>query len=324
VSSAALALPEQALLVLIGDEPARAAFAATHLAPGELAAPGAVEERLRAGLFTAVDATNHEREERAAWVRLARAYYMPAYAVVLTCEMAHARLPSEGFRDCLDLSEAERARATTILRVPLACNQLAHLSGPFDVIGDVHGCRPELDALLARLGWALGADGRYDHPAGRRLVFVGDPVDRGPDVPGVLELVLELAERGRAAWVPGNHDDKLHRWLLGRAVQTTHGLAVSIAQLEALAPELRSDLVRRFQRAYAALPTHLVLDGGALVVAHAGIKAKMIGRHSPSIAAFTRYGEVTGRQDAEGHNTVRRLRRFSQIGWVAINLRESA
>jgi len=79
--------------------------------------------------------------------------------------------------------------------------------GPLDIVGDVHG---EIDALSALLG-KLGYDETGGHPGGRRLVFVGDLCDRGPDSPAVIKLVKSLVERGRAQCVVGNHELNLLR-----------------------------------------------------------------------------------------------------------------
>jgi hypothetical protein len=79
--------------------------------------------------------------------------------------------------------------------------------GPLDIVGDVHG---ELDALRSLLR-ALGYTARGTHPAGRRLVFVGDLCDRGPDSPGVLALVRHLVDEGVAQAVLGNHELNLLR-----------------------------------------------------------------------------------------------------------------
>jgi hypothetical protein len=73
--------------------------------------------------------------------------------------------------------------------------------GPLDLIGDVHGELATLEALLKRLGYRDGT-----HPAGRRLVFLGDLVDRGPDSPGVVRFVQGLVESGRAQCILGNHE----------------------------------------------------------------------------------------------------------------------
>jgi hypothetical protein len=74
--------------------------------------------------------------------------------------------------------------------------------GPIDVVGDVHGEIVALHELRRR----LGHDERGRHPQGRRLVFVGDLGDRGPDSPGTVEWIRSLVEAGRGQAVLGNHD----------------------------------------------------------------------------------------------------------------------
>src|SRR5690606_33477097 len=81
--------------------------------------------------------------------------------------------------------------------------------GSIDIVGDVHGEIDALDELLGRLGY--GADAR--HPDGRRLVFVGDLVDRGPDSPAVMERVMRAVEHGAAQCIIGNHEMNLLRGL---------------------------------------------------------------------------------------------------------------
>src|SRR5262249_30232391 len=113
--------------------------------------------------------------------------------------------------------------AATIERQPL-WNNLKHEHGPFDIIGDVHGCFDELQSLMEQLGYRVSSNG-ISAPSGRKLVFVGDLVDRGPKIPEVLKLVMSMVETGIAVCVPGNHDMKLLRKLKGRDVQITHGLS---------------------------------------------------------------------------------------------------
>ena len=145
------------------------------------------------------------------------------------------------------------------------------LAGPFDLVGDVHGCASELRTLLTRLGWHVEyAGGRAvgaTHPARRTAVLVGDLVDRGPDTPGVLRLVMGMVAAGTALCVSGNHEAKLVRALRGRAVKVGHGLERSLAQLAQEPADFR-EAATAFM---AGLPDHLVLDGGRLVVAHAGL-----------------------------------------------------
>src|SRR5262249_21596324 len=173
----------------------------------------------------------------------------------------------------------------------------------FDIIGDVQGCADEREHPLSRLGYAL--DWRHEDgerrpvvtpPDGRKAVFVGDLVDRGPRTTDVIRIAQAMAESGAAYVVNGNHDRKLARWLAGRNVTVSHGLAESIAQLTT-----ESEAFRERTRAFLdGLLSHAWLDGGRLVVAHAGLKPEMIGRASPAVREFALYGETTGETDEFG------------------------
>ncbi|MEZ6094001.1 MAG: metallophosphoesterase [Pirellulaceae bacterium] len=74
--------------------------------------------------------------------------------------------------------------------------------GPVDVIGDIHGDWDALQRLLSHLGY----DSRGEHPESRRMVFVGDFVDRGPKNVDVVRFVRGLIQDGRAQSVLGNHE----------------------------------------------------------------------------------------------------------------------
>lgn len=168
-------------------------------------------------------------------------------------------------------------------------------SGPFDIIGDVHGCIDELLELLGSLGYAV-SQRHVKPPAGRRLVFVGDLIDRGPNSVAVLRLAMEMVAAGTAFCVPGNHDAKLLKKLQGRNVQLLHGLDRTVAQLEAEPPAF-SQQVRAF---FESLPSHIILDGGKLVVAHAGIREDLIGRTDDQVQSFVLFGDTTGKTDEYG------------------------
>ncbi|GLZ43430.1 polynucleotide kinase-phosphatase [Actinokineospora sp. NBRC 105648] len=297
-----------------------AAFDALHYVAGK---------RLQAGLVTVVDATNVQRAPRAALIKLAREHDVLPVAVVLdvpesVCVRRNAARPDrdfgahvvhrhvadlrrstsglrkEGFRHVHVLrgeSEVDEAR---IVVQPLR-NDRRSETGPFDVIGDVHGCRAELEELLRELGYTLArdAEGRAvgaAHPAGRRAVFVGDLVDRGPDTPGVLRLAMGMVEAGTALAVCGNHEQKLVRALRGKQVTVRHGLAESLAQLGEEEPEF----VERATSFCDDLLSHYVLDGGNLVVAHAGLPAQYHGRASGRVRSFALYGDTTGETDEYG------------------------
>ncbi|MET9295899.1 polynucleotide kinase-phosphatase [Streptomyces sp. NPDC003077] len=290
-------------------------------------------KRLAAGRRTVVDATNVQSEARARLVRLAREHDVLPVAIVLdvpeeVCARRNAaradraglprrviqrhqrelrrslrHLEREGFRKVHVLrGEAEAGAAEVVTERRF--NDLRHLTGPFDLIGDIHGCRSELEALLGKLGYAVERDalGRAvdaRHPEGRTAVFVGDLVDRGPDSPGVLRLVMGMVAAGHALCVSGNHENKLGRHLDGRKVQLTHGLAATIEQLEreAAADPGFTERVAVFVR---SLISHYVLDGGALVVSHAGLPEKYHGRTSGRVRSFALYGDTTGETDEFG------------------------
>ena len=286
--------------------------------------------RLRRGLRTVVDATNVQQHGRAELIRLAREHDVLPVAIVLdvperVCLDRNARrterahlgahvvtrqqrdlrrslrsLEREGFRRVFVLRGVEEIDAATVVDEKL-WNDRRELTGPFDVIGDVHGCRAELETLLGELGYALRRDesGRpvdARHPDERTAVFVGDLVDRGPDTPGVLRLVMGMVEAGHALCVIGNHEYKLVRALDGRKVTIAHGLAESLAQLDQEDDEFR----RAAHDFCRGLIGHYVLDGGDLVVAHAGLKQEYHGRASGRIRQFAMYGETTGETDEFG------------------------
>jgi protein phosphatase len=170
--------------------------------------------------------------------------------------------------------------------------------GPFDLIGDIHGCHQELVNLLSKLGYeiALGETPSAHHPQGRKAIFLGDLVGRGPKIPEVLKLVLAMVESKNALCVPGNHDIKLLRKLQGRPVEVNRGLAESLSQLAAQPEGFRQKVINFFD----TLAVHLVLDDSKLVAAHAGMKEEMQGKVGQKIREFALFGEKTGEIDQFG------------------------
>jgi hypothetical protein len=186
--------------------------------------------------------------------------------------------------------------AVEIARKPLWSDR-RHDPGPFDIIGDVHGCRTELVALLGKLGYTVRGsteDPEVIPPEGRRVLFLGDLVDRGPDSPGVLRLVMRMLRDGHALCVPGNHEAKLLRHLRGKKVKLTHGLERTAEQLAETSESFRAEVAELID----GLVSHLVLDDGRLVVAHAGMPEASQGRASSRVRRFALYGETTGEIEA--------------------------
>jgi len=286
-----------------------------------------VGTRLRRGLLTVVDATNVQQAARASLVRLAKSHDVLVDAIVLDVpeqlavdrnaqrpdrsfrrnvvagqhrdlQRSMRRLTKEGFRRVHALSVDEVANVEIVRERPW--NDRREVRGPFDVIGDVHGCASELRTLLTELGWRIAYDGDLavgaSHPEGRQAVFVGDLVDRGPDTPGVLRLVMGMVASGDALCVSGNHEAKLVRALRGSKVTVSHGLAESLAQLAGESDDFRKNALEFMD----GLISHYVLDDGRLVVAHAGLKEAYHGRSSGRVRSFALYGDTTGETDEYG------------------------
>jgi polynucleotide kinase-phosphatase len=296
------------------------AFEALHYIAGK---------RLAAGRLTVVDATNLQPHARAGLIKVAREHDVLPVAVVLDVPEAlawartegrpdrafgrqvltrmhrdlrrsYGQLAREGFRKVHVLHGVDEIAAATVRYEKLFTDK-RELTGPFDIIGDVHGCRAELETLLGKLGYDLVRDAASRpvdavHPDGRTAVFLGDLVDRGPDTPGVLRLVMGMVAAGTALCVSGNHEQKLGRKLHGRKVTVSHGLAESIEQLEREGDGFVADAGRFID----GLISHYVLDGGRLVVAHAGLKEAYQGRASGRVRAFALFGETTGETDEYG------------------------
>ncbi|HEY3245728.1 MAG TPA: polynucleotide kinase-phosphatase, partial [Phycisphaerae bacterium] len=285
--------------------------------------------RLKRGKLTVIDATNVRREDRAPLVALARKQHAIPVAIVFkvderVCQERNDQRPDrqmgrhvvrnhtialrralktlehEGFRHIYVLEGSEEIETTTIAREPLWCRTHFNDSGPFDIIGDVHGCADELRGLLAQLGYFPDEQDVYRHPAGRKAIFLGDLVDRGPRSVEVVRIVRAMCLAGAAHCLPGNHDMRLMRKLRGKDVALTHGLADSMDQIDALPLEEREAFVRDYTEFVDELVSHLVLDGGKLVVAHAGMKEELQGRGSAAVRDFALYGETTGETDEFG------------------------
>lgn len=284
--------------------------------------------RLKLGKLTVIDATNVKPEDRKQWVKLARDHYVLPIALVLdlpwqACHERNQQRPnrqfgkhvvmnhtsalhrnlkslrkSEGFTNTHILNSVEEIESVGIERQVLWNNKKTE-RGPFDIIGDVHGCFDELLALLGLLGYSvIDTENQYQisHPENRRLIFVGDLVDRGPKTPQVIRFVKDTSEQSQAFCVLGNHDDKLKRALQGANVKIAHGLQESLDQMALESEAFRTEA----SQFLGGLISHYVFDNGGLAVAHAGIKEEFIGRGAPSIKQFCMYGETTGEIDEFG------------------------
>ena len=283
----------------------------------------AADQRLTHGRLTVIDATNIQENARRTIIDQARKQNVQAIAIVLNLPesvlqernrlRSDRNLPPrvirdhvlltrkslrflrrEGFRYVYEITSPEQLDNIEIIREKLKPDRRDD-HGPFDIIGDIHGCSAELEALLTRLGYQL-TDHGYAHPDGRKAAFLGDFCDRGPQNIKVLRIVMDMVKAGNAISVPGNHDIKLLKYLSGRNITMTHGMDRTAAEFEACDSAFR-DEVRTF---LDSLVSHYVLDDGKLAIAHAGLRDTWLGRSTSQVRDFCLYGETTGESDAFG------------------------
>lgn len=282
-------------------------------------------KRLDARKLTVIDATNVQIDSRKKILALAQEQHLFAVAIVfdvgedlciernkqrpnrnfgVSVARGHIRelkrsirhLKKEGFRYVYVLKNPAEADAVEIIRNKL-WNDQTEDTGPFDIIGDIHGCYDELCTLLEKLNYRVDLEtGTAAPPDHRKAVFLGDFCDRGPKNPQVLRLVMNMHEAGYAWCIPGNHDVKLLRYLRGAQVKPTHGLGLTIEQLAKEPPEFRERVITFID----GLVSHYLLDKGRLVVAHGGLKENLQGRSSGAVRSFCLYGETTGETDEFG------------------------
>lgn len=290
-------------------------------------------KRLKNGLLTVIDATNIQKESRKGLLEVAKEYHSLPVAIVLdlpekVCYERNKNRPDRNFGDYVIRNQSQQLRksikklrdegfkqiyflksedevesVTEIVREKLYNNKREE-TGPFDIIGDIHGCFIELTELLTKLDYnietvepnLINFGFKVTPPFNRKAIFIGDLVDRGPDSPNVLRLVMSMVNSKIAFCVPGNHDLKLQKYLNGKQVQLKHGLETTIKQLESESNEFKK-IVEQFLN---SLISHYVLDNGKLVVAHAGLKENMQGRGSGAVRSFCLYGETTGEIDEFG------------------------
>jgi protein phosphatase len=168
-----------------------------------------------------------------------------------------------------------------------------------DIIGDIHGCFEEFKALTKELGYEW-TESIPIHPEKRKLAFVGDLTDRGPMSLKVIDVVWELVKKHGAHYSPGNHCNKLYRYFLGNKVQISHGLETTVAEFEELDKSAQKKVRSRFMELYEKAPLYQVLDGGNLVVTHAGIREDYIGKSHSKVKIFVLYGDITGEKNPDG------------------------
>ncbi|ANF95839.1 polynucleotide kinase-phosphatase [Paenibacillus bovis] len=284
-----------------------------------------IRSRCRLNLTTWVDATHLHPEDRAVYIEIGRRYHVPVTIIALDIpektllerdrEREHARgrqrvkqhyqvfrkniftLKSEGFRAVHILKPQDMASVTFERKA----NPLIHdLDHGIDIIGDIHGCYEEMIELIQQLGYEPDKDEVYRHPDGRQLVSVGDIMSRGPRSMDTMLFWQRQIAAGQGLMVDSNHGWKVARYLEGRKVTMNHGDEKFAAELEAYGAEHGAEAMKLLQNSLKDMlmsaPSHLVFQRNGircLVVAHAGIQDRFIGKQSRRIDDYCRYGDVS-------------------------------
>ncbi|MDD4238920.1 MAG: AAA family ATPase [Desulfotomaculaceae bacterium] len=283
-----------------------------------------IEYRLALGCLTVADSTALTRQARSDLLAIGKKYkfhvalliFNTPEPICLECNAGRERrVPrkvigamskqlsktlqtagEEGFNQVLALSREDLQHHD--FKVDIRSFEVTY-PGPFDLIGDLHGCYDELVMLLDKLGY-LRRFGRFFHPSGRQAVFLGDLTDRGPHSLKCFWLVKDMVDTGSALYVPGNHCRKLARFLEGRNIKVAHGLEKTVAEIKELPEDERQHFKKNFLALYHQASPYLVLNSGKLVVSHGGIKEEMIGKVTERVKNFCFFGDTTGEVTDEG------------------------
>lgn len=267
----------------------------------------AAEKRLNNRKPVVIDAADLSKGERRRLLDFARRNNAPLTLTALNRPEAPCRkfkgagafiaaLKDEGFDRAYTLKSPAEADAAEIVRVPVPSDKRG-LRGPFDIIGDPHGCFWELCALLQKLGWRVDPeDLSAVPPEGRMAVFLGDLGDRGPESIKVFRLAMNMEQSGHALCLPGNHEHKLLRYLEGKPIRIGKGIGETIAKLKEEPPEF----IERLKNFLKKQVSHYVLDEGRLVCSHAGLPERLQGRESAGVWEFCLFGSLTGEFDEYG------------------------
>lgn len=263
----------------------------------------AIEKRLKAGIFTAVDVDDISNAIRQKMQELCNWYYYKLSILFFAGNDEAGRwdwkirsLKKNGIKNIWILNENNIHEFNVEVKpVSAYCST----PPPYDIIGDVHGCLDELEELFDKLGYEK-TDSIYIHSNGRMPVFIGDISDRGPKSVEAIELMLDMVEMNKAMFLPGNHCYKLARHLMGKNITMKFGVEVTLDELNSIDNTRREKLETRFVNLVEESPYYLILDNGNLVISHAGIKERMIGREHRKIRDFCFYGATTGKLDERG------------------------
>lgn len=285
-----------------------------------------ISKRSKLNKLTFIDATHLREEEHDKYLQMGKKYHVPVIAMVLnisetelirrdnerTFPRGRNRIKQQyqHFKNTLRFIKKKPYRRVYMLgEDELQVLNINRLENPLtidvgngiDLIGDIHGCFDEFLEILNKLGYRENEDGYYIHPEGRKILSLGDVLSRGPRSIATLQLFQKHVTAGHAYMIDSNHGWKIARWLNGKNVTLAHGDENVAAEFEDFESQYSSEETEKVKAQIKELlleaKSHYIIqkNGVNVVVAtHAGIKDHYIGKQSPRISDFCRYGDHDG------------------------------
>ncbi|PGY05668.1 polynucleotide kinase-phosphatase [Bacillus sp. AFS031507] len=285
-----------------------------------------IAKRCRLNKLTFIDATHLRDYEREKYLQMAKRYHVPAIAIVLNLaetellrrdlvrdfprgknrikqQYQHFKktlrsIKKEGFRRFYIFGEEE----LQVLNVNRLGNPLLiDVGNGIDFIGDIHGCFEEFREILSKLGYIENEEGYFIHPEGRKILSLGDVMSRGHRSIETLQFFQKHVAAGLAYMIDSNHGWKIARWLDGKDVKLAHGDENVKTEFDEYESKFGKDLADRLKEQIRDMlleaKSHYIIQNNGVNVAvavHAGIKDHYIGKQSPRISDFCRYGDSDG------------------------------
>lgn len=204
-------------------------------------------QRMKEKLVTFIDATNVTDGDRNSWAKIAQNYGVPSTVLIFDVSgdelVARDAARARTIGSSIVLKNASKFQKTSSLNHIIIKNgDTATLSVPslphsqIDVIGDIHGLYDDLQTITARLGYSLDANYIFQHPDNRKLLFIGDWLDRGQQSLECFRAIHNSCTQGGHFAVMGNHEHKVWRtyntWkTTGRYVPVAFGSAETLVSL---------------------------------------------------------------------------------------------
>jgi polynucleotide kinase-phosphatase len=285
-----------------------------------------ISKRCKLNKLTFIDATHLREEEHEKYLQMGKEYHVPVIALVLNIsetelmrrDMERAfprgrnriKQQYQHFKNTLRFIKKKPYRRVYMLgEEELQVVNVSRLENPLyidigtgiDFIGDIHGCLDEFLEMLNKLGYKENDEGYFIHPEGRKILSLGDVLSRGPRSIETLQFFQKHVAAGLAYMIDSNHGWKIARWLDGKNVKMAHGDENVASEFEEYERNFGSEAAEKLKEQIKELllqaKSHYIIRKNgvnAVVAVHAGIKDHYIGKQSPRISDFCRYGDSEG------------------------------